>query len=49
MFKFVFDTIAKISAKRKTLRELENRSNRELADIGISRYDIRAVVDNMYN
>lgn len=49
MFKFVFDTIAKISAKRKTLRELENLSNRELADIGISRYDIRTIVDDMYN
>ena len=49
MFKIVFDTIAKVSAKRKTMRELESLTNRELEDIGISRYDIRSVVDNMYN
>ena len=43
------DKLAARRARREAVRELADMSDRDLADLGIARADIRAVVDGTLN
>lgn len=44
MLTFITNKIRKWRETNKAIRELNNMSDKELEDIGISRYDIRDVI-----
>lgn len=46
--KNLFTAIAKHNARQRARQELDNLTDRELADIGISRSEIPGIVRNSY-